>query len=428
MVKLRRINTNEEYLEDNKETITEAKTKVNEIDSQKIPFTNWKDPAMQAIICAEFDGMEVNEDKTTEETLIFNYEGYPCSLKFKGYMLSLDMDTSDDVPPAQFPVEDKPNLSVQSLIQTIKTVFKKRTAGTNIGTQESVNTDENKTEIKENCNMEESHPLDEKRLDEDIEAEDAPMVEAPMDTPMSVEDPSLIPDNEVLHDIAMERFLEDLSNSVLVSVDHDIVCDGDENGEDCGELIAVYLSPSYALNKASNILVPIFVKFNPELNQDMLSLPSIDSLPDPMSVFNNGDLPEDALNVYDATIQDYLLNDIGYSEVMDLNVDNTNEVKARVVDFLNNLAEDYQAKKNKLSEDMKLTGESIIKESRYFIVPDDTDLSSDVKVKKLTPLGYTDLNIAKSDVMDFLEKNTYPFGLKILDTNYSSNKEDWQLI
>ena len=98
MVKLRRINTNEDYLEYNKETITEGKKKVNEIDSQKIPFTSWDDPAMQAIICAEFDGMEVDTKKTTGDTLIFTYEGYPCSLKFKGYMLSLDMDTSDNVP------------------------------------------------------------------------------------------------------------------------------------------------------------------------------------------------------------------------------------------------------------------------------------------------------------------------------------------
>lgn len=258
----------------------------------------------------------------------------------------------------------------------------------------------------EEKNIEEESML-EKRLDEDIEGE--------------------LTDKQILHEVAMERFLEDLSNSAMVVLDHDFVCDKD-GAEDCGEVVVLYLTPSYALNKLSDIQVPIFIRFNSELNSDMLALPAIDSLPDPMVVFNNADLPEDAQSIYDHSVQDYLLNDVGYSDVMDFNVDNTSEAKARVVDFINNLAEDYQNKKSKLNSDMQIAGESMLSESRYFIVPASTNLSSEEKVNKLTPLGYTDLNIAKSDLLDMLENNKYSFDLKILDTHYSSDKEDWTLL
>ena len=551
MVKLRRV-----Y----KESLVESKKKevVNEIDSQKIPFTNWKDPAMQAIICAEFDGMQVDQDKTTEDTLIFTYEDYPCSLKFKGYMLSLDMDTSDNVPPAHFPVEDKPNLSVQSLIQTIKTVFKKRTAGTTLGIKESFESNKNlfpeeatkeitentdTTDTKEvveesadsfwnslpeytgadtnwkkvdlyipiswfsdigselssarahivgvavhkmkngserlvcvddsdhvntvawdcenfflsklesqnfeNYDMDESHPVEEEHeaTEESNESDNKEKVEENIDAsiPTDIDDP--IPQDDIeeveevvvdertpeeikaMHDIAMEYFLEDLANSVMISMDHndDIVppCDEEDN---CGELISVYLSPSYAMNKLSDIIVPVYVRYNDDLKDYMLSLPAIETVPEPLGVFNNADYPEDAAKVYDTAVQNYLLNDVGYSDVMPLNTENVSEVKARVVDFINGLAEDYQNKKSNLNSDMQLLGESLLKESRYYIVPDTTDLSSDEPVNKLNHIGYTDLDIAKSDMAELMSTSKYPYGLKILDTNFSSDKEDWELL
>ena len=533
MVKLRRV-----Y----KESLTESKKKevVNEIDSQKIPFTNWKDPAMQAIICAEFDGMQVDQDKTTEDTLIFTYEDYPCSLKFKGYMLSLDMDTSDNVPPAHFPVEDKPNLSVQSLIQTIKTVFKKRTAGTTLGIKESFESNKNlfpeeatkevveesadtlwdslpeytgadtkwkKVDLYipiswfsdigselssarahivgvavhkmkngserlvcvddsdhvntvawdcenfflskleshnfENYDMDESHPVEEEsnesdnkeKVEENIDAGIPTDIDDPMPQDNIEEVEEVVVDErtpeeiKAMHDIAMEYFLEDLANSVMISMDHneDIVPPCDDK-EDCGELVSVYLSPSYAMSKLSDIIVPIYVRYNDDMKDYMLSIPAIETVPEPLGVFNNADYPEDAAKVYDTAVQDYLLNDVGYSDVMPLNTENVSEVKARVVDFINGLAEDYQNKKSNLNSEMQILGESLLKESRYYIVPDTTDLSSDKPVNKLNHIGYTDLDIARSDMAELMASSKYPYGLKILDTNFSSDKEDWEIL
>lgn len=388
MVKLRRINK-ESLISDN----SEKKELVIEEKSQENLFKNWKDPEMHGLICAEIQGLNIDKDKTTDDVLSFIYNECPCSLKFNGYMLNLDRDIFGNISSEQYPVEDKQNLTIPSLIKSIKMVLDKSIEDTK---KESLN-----------YGMEEE-PMLEKRMDEeDMEEE--------------------LTDRQILHEVAMERFLEDLSNSAMVALDHDFVCDK-ENEEDCGEVVVVYLTPSYALNKLSDIQVPIFVRYNPELNSDMLALPAIDSLPDPMVVFNNADLPEDAQSIYDHSVQNYLLNDVGYSDVMDFNVDNTSEAKARVVDFINNLAEDYQNKKSKLNSDMQIAGESMLSESRYFIVPASTNLSSEEKVNKLTPLGYTDLDIAKSDLLDMLENSKYPFGLKILDTHYSSDKEDWTLL
>jgi hypothetical protein len=92
------------------------------------------------------------------------------------------------------------------------------------------------------------------------------------------------------------------------------------------------------------------------------------------------------------------------------------------------MADSYQNKKMELSDALDLKGDSLLKESRYFIVPSDTDLTSDKEVNKLTPLGYTDLAIAQNELNNLADSGRYDFDLKILDTNFSNNKEKWTLV
>ncbi len=489
------IDYDENFNRINEGYITEAET---EEDQKKI---SWKDEDVQKAITDTIKGLEINKSKTTDKELIFKYNGKNGSLHLQGYMLVLDTDTDDDIPATNYPVKDKNNLTIENLLDTIKTVFSRREARL---------ADSDKEEVKET--KKEAH-----KWDDDIQSDELPsphdldafyilkgkvdeeghdffeeivgdekgyiskdeaiqiatdlryndpdslfgvtelvdiayfmndtfwdaldegeikviwnsvdlsnsgmdtieekrLDEANEDHPV-MEDPT-IDNSPVFQDVAKSRFMEKLSKSLIIAPEYKGECNCLDACD--GDLVWLYLSPSYAIEQLSDIVLPLCITGR------KVTMPVVE-MPDPNAVFG-GDFSENALAEYDNAVQDYMLNDAPMSDIAMLDVDNADDVKAQVVDLVNTMADSYQNKKMELSDALDLKGDSLLKESRYFIVPSDTDLTSDKEVNKLTPLGYTDLAIAQNELNNLADSGRYDFDLKILDTNFSNNKEKWTLV
>lgn len=489
------IDYDENFTRINEGYITEAET---EEDQKKI---SWKDEDVQKAITDTIKGLEINKSKTTEKELIFKHNGKNGSLHLQGYMLVLDTDTDDDIPATNYPVKDKNNLTIENLLDTIKTVFSRREARL---------ADSDKEEVKET--KKEAH-----KWDDDIQSDELPsphdldafyilkgkvdeeghdffeeivgdekgytskdeaiqiatdlryndpdslfgvtelvdinyfmndtfwdaldegkirviwnsvdlsnsdmntieekrLDEANEDHPV-MEDPT-IDNSPVFQDVAKSRFMEKLSKSLIIAPEYKGECNCLDACD--GDLVWLYLSPSYAIDQLSDIVLPLCITGR------KVTMPVVE-MPDPNAVFG-GDFSENALAEYDNAVQDYMLNDAPMSDIAMLDVDNADDVKAQVVDLVNTMADSYQNKKMELSDALDLKGDSLLKESRYFIVPSDTDLTSDKEVNKLTPLGYTDLAIAQNELNNLADSGRYDFDLKILDTNFSNNKEKWTLV
>lgn len=460
---------------------------------------SWKDADVQKAISDAIKGLKVNTSKTTDKELVFTYNGKNGSLHLQGYMLVLDTDTDDDIPATNYPVKDKNNLTLDSLLATVKTVFSRREAkeakkeshrwDDDIQSDELPNNphdldayyilkgykddyghdvfeefvgDENgyvfkNDAIKTAVNLRYDDPNSLYGVTELVDINyfidntfwdalddgDIKIVWNSVDLSHSNVDmtPALpkeqneesgngegdvqYPDDPtidtslVYQDVAKERFMDKLSKSLILAPKYKGECNclGDCDQD---SLIWIYLSPSFAIDQLSKIVLPLCISGR------KVEMPIAD-IPDPDAVFD-GDYSENALSEYDNAVQDYLLNDAPMSDIAVLDLDNADEVKAQVVDLINTMAGDYQKKRDGLSDSLDIDGESLLEESRYFIVPSDTDLSSDKKVKKLTPLGYTDLPIAQNELKELADSGRYNFDLKILDTNFSNNKEKWSLL
>ena len=489
------IDYDENFNRVNEGYITEAET---EEDQKKI---SWKDEDVQKAITDTIKGLEINKSKTTDKELVFKHNGKNGYLHLQGYMLVLDTDTDDDIPATNYPVKDKNNLTIENLLDTIKTVFSRREARL---------ADSDKEEVKET--KKEAH-----KWDDDIQSDELPsphdldafyilkgkvdeeghdffeeivgdekgytskdeaiqiatdlryndpdslfgvtelvdinyfmndtfwdaldegkirviwnsvdlsnsdmntieekrLDEANEDHPV-MEDPT-IDNSPVFQDVAKSRFMEKLSKSLIIAPEYKGECNCLDACD--GDLVWLYLSPSYAIDQLSDIVLPLCITGR------KVTMPVVE-MPDPNAVFG-GDFSENALAEYDNAVQDYMLNDAPMSDIAMLDVDNADDVKAQVVDLVNTMADSYQNKKMELSDALDLKGDSLLKESRYFIVPSDTDLTSDKEVNKLTPLGYTDLAIAQNELNNLADSGRYDFDLKILDTNFSNNKEKWTLV
>ena len=460
---------------------------------------SWKDADVQKAITDAVRGLEIDKSKTTDRELIFKYNNKNGSLHLQGYMLVLDTDTDDNIPPTSYPVKDKNNLTLDNLLYTIKTVFSRRSES--IGTEEDSKESKKESHFFDDVQSDESEPpipeptyyilagdpedpsvgVNEPTWDEIVGSEDGyirkqdaiakakeiakqrglkytvygitknpvdinhfiedtfwnavddgnieveivniddPVTEKRLDE--SVEDhidgitePN-IHNSQVFQDVAKERFRKLLDLSLLVAPEYKEECI--YNSPDfCKNIVWVYLSPSYALSQLSNIVIPIC------LDGRKVSLPIAD-IPDFIHVF--GDSKEDAnLSQYENAVQKYLIADAPMSDVIEVDLDNTEDAKSLVVDLVNNMAEDYQNKKSELESFLDITGESLLRESRYFIVPADTDLMGEVK--KLNSIGYTDLNAAKLAMNELADSGQFNFNLGILDTNFSNNREKWTLV
>lgn len=440
---------------------------------EKPQAISWKDGDVQKAITDAVKGLKIDQSKTTSKELIFTHNGKNGSLHLQGYMLVLDTDTDDEIPPTSYPVKDKNNLTLDNLLSTIKTVFSRRESAVK-SVKESVKLDENAPEqffvlrgdtvngdihwddliegfdvehdaarLVDRLSLRESDPdivygytegvalgddhsvfwdaldkgwvrvtikdsVTEKRMDEAVEDH----------IDYHYQDPK-IDDSPVFQDVAKSRFMEALSNSLLIAPKFTGEC----NNPYCDnpDVVWIYLSPSYAINQLSDIVVPLC------LDNRTLSMPCVD-VPEPDAVFN-GDYSENSLTDYCDTVQDFILNDAPVSEIGQLDMDNTDELKAMVVSFINSMADDYQKKQAELDKDLEINGDGVLNESRYFIVPGDTNLeSTDSEVEKLTPLGFTDLTVARNELKNMADSGRYNFDLKILDTNFSNNKEKWTIL
>lgn len=373
------------------------------VESQGNNFS-WKDLNVQKAIMDTVKGLEVDKKNTTDKELIFVLNGKNGSLHLQGYMLVLDTDTDDNIPPVNYPVRDRSNLTLDNLMDTIKVVFTRL---------ESLN--KIKQEDKE---VKESLATVEKRVDEDeVEGGWVEEVDEVGSCPRCC-DLSSIHNSPVFQDVAKERVVEKLRQSLLLAPPYEGECAIPE--EDCKEIIWVYLSPSYSIDLQSDIVIPISLK------DRKVSLP-VSGIPSPITVFG-GEEVEDPLKVYKESVQSYLLNDVPMSEIINIDMENSDDVKASVVSLVNTMAEDYLEKKMDIEKGLDTEGEGLLSESRYFIVPEDTDVSEGNEVTFLTPLGYTDLSVAKNDLNDMANSGRYTTGLKILDTNFSKNKNKWVVL
>ena len=487
---------------------------ITEADNKEEKSVSWKDDDVQKAITDAVKGLEINKSKTTDKELIFKYNDKNGSIHLQGYMLVLDTDTDDEIPPTSYPVKDRNNLTIENLLDTIKTVFSRRSEALNVSESEKEDTKESKKEshlwdddvqsdeltpvkpeptfyilsgdpedpsvgvneptwdeiigdengyirkedaiakakeIAKQKNLKYTvygvtkdpvdimhfmndtfwdavddniievevinidEPFDtvsEKRLDEEVVEVD----EAVEDHIDGIPEPN-IHTSVVFQDVAKERFRELLNLSLLVAPDYEGECI--YTSPDFGKKVVwVYLSPSYALSQLTDIVLPIC------LDGRKVSLPIAD-IPDYTNVF--GDNQDEAnLSQYKEAVQKYLLTDAPLSDIIELDLDNTDIAKAMIVDAINTMAEDYQDKKSQLESSLDLTGESLLKESRYFIVPADTDLTGEVE--KLNSIGYTDLNAAKLAMKELADSGQFNFDLSILDTNFSNNKDKWALV
>lgn len=448
-------------------------TESDDNDTQK--KISWKDEDVQKAITDTIKGIEIDKSKTTEKELVFKHNGKNGSLHLQGYMLVLDTDTDDDIPATNYPVKDKNNLTIENLLDTIKTVFSRRESKEKnesyllennsddmvhyvlkgwvdeygYETYDEVVGDMNGYSSKEDAiqkatDLRYNDPkhvfgvtglvdvhllltdsfwdsLDDGKIDviwNSFDLNNHPMSDDLVEEKrVDEEELPSINNSVVFQDVAKDRLMEKLSKSLHLAKDYK-----EESGLDAcdGDIIWVYLTPSYAINPLSNIVLPLC------LSGRTLSIPVTD-IPDPNTMFG-GDYSENALSEYDHAVQDYLINDAPMSDIAVLDTDNSDEIKASIVDFVNKMSEDYQNKKSELEGLLDIKGESLLNESRYFIVPEDTDLSSDKEVEKLTKLGYTDLSIAQNELGELADSGRYNFGLKILDTHFSNNKEKWEVL
>ena len=372
--------------------------KLRRITESEHKNLSWKNTDVQDAIRNAIDGIVINKDKTSDKELVFTLNDKNGLIRLQGYMLILDMDTEDGVPPVNYPVKNVNNLTLDDLISTIRTVFSR---------MESKRMDE--SNIMDSINPEE----DNKPLPPMDRPNPFPPISSPV-YPMHT-DP-------VFHDIAKDRLFEELSKSLIlvpvVPENHHPQCLS--VNEPCEDMLFVYLSPSYAIEPKSDIVIPISLK------DRMVSMPVAD-MPDPNIVLD-GVETQDPISFYDKSVQNYMTQDVPMSDIIKIELDNLNDVKGSVVNLINTMSEDYLNKKMNIEDKLEVEDGDILNESRYFIVPADTDLSEDKEVTFITPLGYTDLSIAKDGLNDLLQSGRYDSGLKIIDTNYSKNKNKWVLL
>ena len=456
----------------------EDKEVKKEEEDKKEPV-DWNNKEVQDEVIKAIKGIKIDTGKTSKDKLIFTYNGKNGSLRLQGYMLVLDLDTDDDVPPTNYPVKDKNNLSVKNLLDTVKVVFSRRESinkvTENYSHSDNSESDSNyyilssddKSQWKEIAgrsygygskieamdrarrlarrNPEMSYgvtyspvdssyfayetfwdAIDEEKIKVDVVDLDSPVEEEydnDSDNRMrneSIEDHTQFHDSiAVFNDVAKERFLSQLSDSLIIAPECKGECMMQDRDPDT-KVIWVYLSPSYAISRLSDILVPICLKGN------TLSMPMAD-MPSPDAVFD-GNYTSDSMNDYDEEVQNFIMNDAPLSDLMELELDNADDAKARVVDVINSMSEDYQNKRNQLEDDLDLSGESLLRESRYFLIPaevEPSDMSME-EVKKITPMGFTDLSIAQDNMKEVSDSGKYSYGLSILDTHFSNNKEKWE--
>lgn len=407
------------------------------------PFKGWKHPDTKEAIENLVESLEIKD--TNDKGLTFILKDRKGDLKVNGYMLILTID--DGKGSMQFPIKNINNLKLKDVLLALKTLLNKRNIEVknealaylpinnialynNGSLRDAIEDDE--LDIEETSK--EPEDLDDYVYDDgfdtvqDLEQQDEELddIEDELD---NTEDDS---DKRELDRRVVDKFIEQLNQSLL-PCSGDINSKLDDNQEDdltnddCTEVL-YFLSPSYAMEQMSNIVVPIRICFN---SQDLpnvisLNLPSV-SLPEAEMVFDS-EYPEDAYTKYDSAIQDYINNDVSFSPVMPISIDNLDDCKARVIQFINELSEDYHNKKSKLDDSLTTKESSLLKESRYFIVPEYTDLESEDKVDKLTPMGFSDLSIAKNELNKLRESGKYDFDLKIMDTNFSGDKNKWEIL
>lgn len=464
---------------------------LTESEDKEEKTISWKDEEVQKAITDAVKGLEVNKSKTTDKELVFKYNGKNGSLHLQGYMLVLDTDTDDEIPPTNYPVKDKNNLTLDNLLFTIKTVFSRRGEALSLSENEDIKKESYVLEedhsfyilmgdvadpsvglddptwnevignIKGYSNKEDAilqakaianknrrkysvygvtkNPIDRKYFMEDIffDAVDDGDIEIDLIDTDTKEDfvkekrldevkeiiddyVEVLPEptlssSPVFQDVAKERFKKLIDSSLIVAPDLEV---GEGFSDACSDVVWVYLSPSYALSKLSDIEVPIC------LDERKISLPIVE-IPDFINVFGD-DKGVASVDQYEKAIQKYLVMDAPKSEIIELDLDNAEDAKATIVSFINTMAEDYQNKKSNLESFLDVEGEDLLKESRYFIVPADTDVSGEVK--KINPMGYTDLNAAREAMQEIVDSGQFAFDLAILDTNFSNNKEKWNLV
>ena len=226
--------------------------------------------------------------------------------------------------------------------------------------------------------------------------------------------------NPVFMDVAKTKLMEKLGDSLILIPDSKKECmNMDDPCKEDPNMFLICLSPSYAISPLSNIAVPV------SFTDGMISLPMAD-MPDPEVVFD-GNYTENAMKDYDAKVQDFIFNDAPKSDLIEVNLDNIDDAKARVVDVINSMAENYQNNKSKLENLLDLHDEDILKEARYYLVPKNEKPQTREALEKVTPMGFEDLKIARSSMPDFTNEK-YPDGLAILDTHYSDNNEKWEIL
>lgn len=164
----------------------------------------WNSKSVQDKVESEIEGLKVDKENTTDKELIFTYNGKRGSLHLQGYMLVLDLDTEDNIPPTNYPVKDRTNLTVDNLLDSVKVVFNRRGKK-----EESFN----------------------------------------------IEEPQL---NPVLSGVAVDRLRDSLAKSIIL-VENSNRTYKDYSPE---EVIWAYLSPSYSVNPVTDIEIPIVIKDN----------------------------------------------------------------------------------------------------------------------------------------------------------------------
>ena len=543
-----------EKIENNKSMKNESRSLINrdytrynnyikeadEKEEESIDFTNAK---VLEEIKKSIKGVDISTkegvDSSTPDKLNFKFNGKNGSLQIKGYMLCLDIDNDADIPSTNYPIKDKNNLSLDNLMEAVKTVFSRRNklekavenylrnedhcmkcvdgkcthcaddsccdkdvkndnlkddkedknisgddalscvkeplyyilvgdkqdpyVGTTVMWDEVVG-DENGYDSKSEAILaardllrndpEKSHHayavtgkvnvcyfIDNSFWDA-LDSMEIPVIWNSMeDQAMQDEFPEDFIDdtsientefsdidlnNPIFMDVAKTKLLEKLGDSLIIvsdskkeNLDEDMDALDDDKIDD-SNIAMICLSPSYAMNPLSTIVIPV------SLNGRMVSMPLAD-IPDPEVVFD-GNYTENSMSDYDSAIQDFILKDAQKSDLMELSLDNVDDVKARIVDAINSMAEDYQNNKSKLENLLDLSGDSVLKEARYYLIPMGDDPKTMDDVKKITPMGFTDINIARDSMHDFSENGKYTDGLVILDTHFSNNNEKWEIL
>ena len=461
---------------------------------------NWNTKEVQDAIIKAIPGIKIDTGKTTDKELIFTHNGKNGSMHLQGYMLVLDTDTDDEIPPTNYPVKDKNNLTIENLLDTVKTVFSRRESlnkvtenyssfgmkeqseeldGTLpdpryyilIGTLDSsvgimdpewdeiVGEEEGylkKTDAINNArslfrsreskgfpyapfavtdrvsildflhdNFWDSLDNGNIKLVWDSESDDS-LHDYAMDSfeecykKESVEDHMEFHSSPVFSEVAKERLLDSLGCSLIpapVPTYNGVL---QESRIPNTQLIWFYLSPSYAVQQLSDIVIPVW------LHDNKVSMPMVD-MPDPEVVFD-GNYTENAMSDYNDSVQDYIMKDAPMSDIMELDLDNADDVKTRVVDVINTMAENYQQNRNKLENLLEYKGESLLREARYYIIKKDSNPKTMEEVTKITPTGFMDVNMAKDSISDLTDSGKYDFALAVLDVNNTKDNTQWKEI